>query len=736
MVSTQEEMERAYLQLVYGELEEAQKSCSALLDNAKQEGHSTLKSMNGEVGLNFDSLTDNLDTFAALEMKNREIDQLNIRAESAETELKKIRRLLERPYFGKITADFMEGEGAEDFYIGISGFANDEGNNRIYDWRSPVSELFYSNDLGPAHYQVAQQEIPADIRNRRQFIIEGNRLHRFFDTSVAMQDDILLEALASDSTRRMRDITATIQKEQNVIIRDKAHPVILVNGVAGSGKTSAIMQRIAYLLYSLRQEITADNILILSPNDRFIRYISDVLPSLGEKNPLNMTMSQLILQCLGVEMETEEAYFARISKPADEQTKVLRSSAFASFIAEADHLLAERTLDFKDISLKGKVILSKETIDKLYQNVPKHGRFQDRMQALKASLKSYWQQRIIRQARSKETQDQILAFTEAQQQKYFHELIQDDSKESLFRYGKRLLEKKYRSIGRAIQQNSWLDEAGMFDQLYEAYSGKKYQHQSQEVTLDEAVVQTLIRHLLAEKIPVPKLRFLLIDEVQDYTEAQLFLLLQMFPKTAYTLVGDENQAIFNSYIDFSGIEDIFQKNRHTVKRYNLQNSYRSSGAITKVFRSLLADQKEISIVPIRPDGMAPVFFGYQTKSDYFSWLENLCRKLQGKKLTIITKTMAEAEELNEALEKETELIGKKLAEVHPISLSKGLEFDSILVHNASEENYHTEQDRRILYTAVSRGMQRLYVSYREEISAFLEGAVVCGSEMETGAFRG
>ena len=174
-------------------------------------------------------------------------------------------------------------------------------------------------------------------------MISYDQLKHYFDTNVAIEDDVLLAALENSASKQMQAITATIQKEQNVIIRDLTHEIILVNGVAGSGKTSTIMQRIAYLLYSLRQEISVDDVLILAPNDKFIQYLAHVLPSLGEKNPRNLTWRKLLAWQLDQPLESETDYFIRITKSeVVAQTSVLRSRKFAEFVYNASDILQNR----------------------------------------------------------------------------------------------------------------------------------------------------------------------------------------------------------------------------------------------------------------------------------------------------------------------------------------------------------------------------------------------------------
>ncbi|KAF1299591.1 ATP-dependent DNA helicase IV [Enterococcus sp. JM4C] len=715
MVNTREE---EYLQQTYGELVLAQEQLVNLLTHAKEDGLSALSEMSGDISLNFDSVLDNLDTFSMIEMKNREIDQMNIKVQSADKQLQKVERLLENPYFGKVSVDFLDEEPDEDFYIGMHNFANEEGENRIYDWRSPIAELFYNNMIGPSSYTANQLAIQVEILNRRQFLIEKNRLLRFFDTSIAIQDDVLLAALEQNSSSQMQDITSTIQQEQNAIIRDSGKHSILVNGVAGSGKTSTIMQRIAYLLYSLRQEITSEDILILSPNNKFIQYISDVLPSLGENNPRNQTILQFTQQYVEGNIEDESAYFARISsEEVDGQTANLRSKELIDFLEKASQTIQLDKLPLKAITQKGKVVISEKLLDEFYQKTPKGAALIDRVQATKRLLTEYWDNRLLRQAKNKETQNQILSLSEEQQKKYFGHLIEDDSPSSVAEYGYKLLKRTYRKVTKAIKAIDWLDKEGLFLTLYNEFTKEDYHFTSPtEYTLDEAIIMLYIQHCFIGKLELPKTRFVLVDEVQDYTPAQMQLLIELFSGSQFTLVGDENQAIFNSAISFTTIIETFEEHSKEISQYNLLNSYRSSGAITKLFKKLsLQSTQQMEIVPVRPKGEDPRFYAIADKTDLKKTILELIA-MRGEKLTIVTKTLEEATELSDWFS--AEITNKKL-EVYPISLSKGLEFDHVFLYNVSKNHYQSTRDQRILYTAISRAMQTLVIGYQQDLSAFL-----------------
>lgn len=709
MVNTQKQLEEAYLKNVYQKLIDKKNELRESMDTAKIEGNQSLKEMAGELRLNFDSYLDNLDTFSMIEMKNREIDQMNIKQKNAENQLAKIERLLKSPYFGKVVVDFLDNEPKESFYIGTANFTDDADENLVYDWRSPIAELFYNNMIGPSSYTVRQNKIDTVIKERRQFLLERDRLVKFFDTSVAIQDDVLLEVLGQDETNEMKAITATIQSEQNTIIRDVKSQNILVNGVAGSGKTSAIMQRIAYLLYLYRDTMTSDDLLILSPNHRFIDYISNVLPSLGERNPLNLTIIQLVSQLSAEEIEGEEAYFKRITgENVSEQTERLRSKKFIDNLKQSDPLFLDHPNFIRGLTKNGKTVLSKKTIEKIYEKVPAHPKLIDRLQATKKALMSEWKNHLLKQAKSPAVQNQVLSLTEDRQLELFGKLISDDSEQSIVAYARKLLQKKYQKITRQIEEMAWVDEHQLFERIYEKRYGSAYAWQPTR-TVDEAVIILAIRHLLVEKVNVPAFRYLLIDEVQDYTLAQLGLLIELFPKTHFTLVGDENQAIFNSSTTFADIMRCFDDYHLPIHRYDLRNSYRSSGAITELFKTYAMDQEKIDIVSIRPQGKEPEYRSFRSSEELLKILAEILVSLKGEKAAVITQTEEEIQTLQESIKKNS--YGLENCQIIPLSLAKGLEFDHVILY-PFENDGDEQRRRRQMYTAISRGMKSIVVLER------------------------
>lgn len=706
MVNTRK-VEEQQLQEVYQSLLRKRQELQQLIAVENSEGKAAIQEMTGEVRVNYDNFADNLDTYANIEALNRQIDQYNQQLATARKQLDKVERLLPSPYFGKITAHFTPDEAAENFYIGINGFTDDQKQELIYDWRSPIAELFYNNQLGVSAYQVDTREISVVIDNRRQLITDGDYLVNWFDSGTAIQDDVLLAALAQDNSSQMTDITTTIQVEQDKIIRDRLSPVVLVNGVAGSGKTSTVMQRIAYLLYRDRDKYSADEMLILSPNRSFGKYIAQVLPSLGEENPATYTLLQLVARLGGLEgeLESEKAYFQRISV---KETSLLRST-----LRDTDFLVSLTAISgdevkpqFRDILHGEKALITKEHIQLLFNETPA-GQLADRLQAVKARLLQEWERHLIRQGRSNRIRQQLLGLTEAEQQRLLGGLIEFDSEAKLSEYGLQLLQKRYRDISRHIKDFSWLQAERLFADCYFNYTGEALPPLPKKMDLDLAVAQLYMHHVLIEPLTVPDFKVILVDEVQDYTPAQLQFIRALFPKAHFTLVGDENQAIFDSQTDFSRIATIFGEKQ--VTGYSLVKSYRSSGNITRLFGALLKDPTKLEIQAVRPEGAPITWLSVAEKAEMVQTVTDYVVTTGLTALTVLTKTLAQAEELRQ-------LLPKDQISVYPIALAKGLEFSNVLIYDASKKNYHSGRDRQLLYTGISRGTETVALLWQKNKS--------------------
>lgn len=285
--------EAHHLQVIYQRLTRDIDRLTTQLADLAQSARSLKQQLSSDGHLDLGTFSDQLESFASIEANNRQIDTLNARHDTAVTRLNHAKLLLPQAYFAKLNLDFGDDD-REELYLGKVGYTDENTQDLVYDWRSPVADAYYANRTGATTYRANGHDIPVTIQQRQQFVIDHDHLLQVVDTDAAIGDPLLLEVLASNRSGGLQEITATIQQEQNAIIRESRHPIVIVDGVAGSGKTSVLLQRVAYQLYRHRDSWSPADILILTPNTAFSRYIRGVLPALGEAEPLSTTYLKLI----------------------------------------------------------------------------------------------------------------------------------------------------------------------------------------------------------------------------------------------------------------------------------------------------------------------------------------------------------------------------------------------------------------------------------------------------------
>ena len=281
--------EQAHLTVTHGKLRAMKAALEEKIDAISEKAAREKQDIRSNLSLNFDSDTDSMETYIEFEAMSHSIDQYNIEQDAAQEKLGRVKRLLKAPYFARVKLQFDPEEEPEDYYIGSAGISENAYEHLVIDWRSPIAETYYNQQNGKTFYVVNGNRIDVDLQLRRQYNLEEDRLYSFFDTQIAIEDPMLLQSLASRRTDKMKAITATIQKEQNAVIRSEDVPVLLVNGIAGSGKTSVLLQRIAYLFYRQRENLRPEQVYLLTINPVFRQYIDQVLPDLGEENPRTIT---------------------------------------------------------------------------------------------------------------------------------------------------------------------------------------------------------------------------------------------------------------------------------------------------------------------------------------------------------------------------------------------------------------------------------------------------------------
>jgi DNA helicase-2/ATP-dependent DNA helicase PcrA len=623
---------------------------------------------------------------------NRMVVYQNIAiGEKAVVERGKLQKLMQSPYFGRI--DFSVDEILIDdekinedvFYIGIYGFWDTESSdNIIFDWRAPVSSMFYDFEIGPAYYNAPTGRMEGVLNLKRQYRIRQGQMDYMLESSLNIGDDILQKELSLNSDEKMKNIVTTIQREQNKIIRNEAAKILIIQGVAGSGKTSIALHRVAFLLYRYKQTLTSNNIMIISPNKVFSNYISNVLPELGEENILESSFDDIAASIIDKKFlyqtfaEQVEGLLETENPEAVERIKFKSTNLFVeqlqSYLEYADaHYFEPIDLKLGIFSVSRAELLLKYN---LLKKLP-----------IKKRLRKIADDMIEKYRRD---------YGEKADSKIANQLRSTILK--MFRFQKAI----------ALYQNF-------------------YQHSNQDHLLqfhgrnilefcDVYPFLYVKMHFEGVEQDYKPIQHLLVDEMQDYAPIQYAVLARLF-SCKMTILGDGNQRV-NPYSS-STVEKIspYFKDCDCAE---LCKSYRSTIEITHFAQRI---QENTNLIPIERHGAAPVVSVCNSESDQFNKILELIqrfRKSGYQSLGIICKSQKQANELYENIKKVcadvlilnfTSSEFKEGIIISSAHMSKGLEYDQVIVPNVSDDCYKTEMDRSLLYIACTRAMHKLDLTY-------------------------
>lgn len=694
------ESEQAKLDETYKVLLDLKEQLEHQLNTTHASAVKELQEMSQEVRLNFNSADETMETLAAIEGLNSIIDIYNQYHDFSVEKLSRVMVALRSPYFAKVSLIMRKGAQPTDVYIGAAGITDEHKNPVIVDWRSPVAETYYNQDMGETSYVVNGKTKAVELVLRRQFDIAFDKLRNYFDTTVAIEDSLLLAALKREHGEKLTDITASIQKEQNTVVRHEDVPVMLVDGIAGSGKTSVMLQRIAYLLYQLREKLSPEQIYLFTPNEVFESYINMVLPSLGEKNPTTHTWRSFLAD-LGLGDHDAD------TRGSEENLERLESALPTLEFEEAD---------FKAVTIDGTTFLKPAQIAKVIAKHRHHGLGSRMMALAKDELHERVRAKITRLSKTDDLQEEMLGLDLDEQMEIFGQTIMPQDEEETNAFALTYARHKFDRVHDEVDKLTWLriDRIGMRILGADHISAADW----------------LYLRLLISGAGDRETQFVMIDEVQDYTEVQLKVLAKYFSRAHFLLLGDKNQAIYEDSASFDTIREIFSAACGSVETLRLPISYRSSPAITDVFVKLAEQEPGIEFSSIQRDAEAPIIKELPHDSNaYLTALKEAIADEQthGGLIALVCADSARANWLAKQLDEVTFIQdGEKLPASGVISLSlalaKGLEFDSVIIPDASSEVYGdgSELSRKRLYTAISRAIHRLRIYSQGEICALLK----------------
>ena len=628
-----------------------------------------------------------LETLAELEAMNRIIESYNLSADINTEKLRRTQLLLKKPYFAKVRLKFPHADEPKDIYIGAAGMTDEMRRHFIVDWRSPVAEVYYNQSNGQTSYEANGRTIEVDLQLRRQFDLDRDVLNSYFDTTVAIEDPLLLASLSKRRTARLEAITTTIQKEQNRVIRHADVPVLLVHGIAGSGKTSVLLQRIAYLFYTERETLTPSDVFLLTPNPVFGRYIDNVLPDMGESNPQILTWDDLMRR-LGLDGRG-------IARDASVETLDAIDERVAAL--ELGHE------DFCDICVGDERVISAASARSSLEKFTSAQMGPHRCTLAIEDMKEKLEQRILRLSKDEDVQDEMLELTNEEQIKLFGQQVAPLDDEELVSFTRQWLRLRYEPVEKAIENGEWL----RLDRIGMRVLGKQTLDAVEWLYLKLALVGGGERHA----------RYVMVDEVQDYTSSQLKVLARFFPNAHFLLLGDENQAVRQGTATFAEIRELFEQMRGSVEECALMISYRSSPEITDLFTRLLPEGERLEASSVQRPGTPPEIIECDSPDDYERAIRAAVeRAADDETLTaIIANSRSRAKQLAKLLEgvafqtvPDDGTLPASGVVLLDVKLAKGLEFDHVIVPDVQEGAFPNEPLRRHrLYTAISRATQRV-----------------------------
>lgn len=693
--------EQTHLSETYATLSRMERAIEDQMAKTRLAAEEDKKNMADELASNFASEGEAQETYIEYANMNSVIDGYNALQASNADKLSRIHTLKVQPYFAKVVLQFKPGTAPKELYIGNVGISDESYRRLVVDWRSPVAEVYYNQSNGPTSYRANGRTINVDLTLRRQFDIYEDELRAYFDTTVAIQDELLLASLSRQRTDKMQAITTTIQKEQNTVIRHEDTPALLVNGVAGSGKTSVLLQRIAYLFYQHRESLDPREVFLITPNPVFRSYIDNVLPDMGEHNPNLITWDELA---------------ARLTPPGRSFDGLEAREELLARIDEAITDLRFDEKDFRDVKSHGMKLITAQQIArtaKKFKNIPDGPRL---VALMREELEERLASRLGQLAGSEEAQDEVAELSHDEQIAYFGEPTIMEDEERARDFTLRYLQQRHAGAFDAVRDDLWL----RVDRIGKRLLGVE----------DLSFLEWLYLKIACTGMGNDEAKYVMIDEVQDYTPAQLAVLTRYFSRAHFLLLGDENQAIKPNTASFAQVKDVFLRHRGTVDECRLMTSYRSTPAITALFARLASVEDGMSISSVQRDDVEPEITAFADENAYREALKAAVSEGTSEEglTAVIANDETHLAQLADALSgaESVRVIteGEKLPRSGIVAITlpfaKGLEFDRVVIANANAEAFPDEPlARRRLYTAISRATERITILANGELTPLL-----------------
>ena len=636
--------------------------------------------------------------------------------EEEEHKILLLEKMIKSPYFARIDFKFDDEDEFEKIYIGRSSLRkNSYQEMYVYDWRSPIASVFYRFMTGEAFYDAPCGRVTGELNLKRQYEIKNGILEYFFDSDVQIVDEFLRQLLSQNTTAKMKAIVETIQHEQDVVIRDMENDLLMVQGVAGSGKTSIALHRAAYLMYQgLQTKLSANNIMIISPNSIFEQYISNVLPELGEDNVISSVFEDILSELLnGRKIQSRNDFLENLivnSKYKEISRNSIEFKTSSFFREILDQFLIDiprQWIEFEDVYYEGKCVVSGQILkDKIL------GRPETPLGIKLEQLEDYILEQIFGTGKGRgHKEEKNLIKQEIQKfikidivelykilfsnEAYFYSLLQNSNPsqniKNIWKYTKENLE----------ADSLYYDDAIAIAYLYlKIYGTNKYKNIKQVV----------------------------IDEAQDYYPIQYEIFNLLFSNAKFTILGDMKQTLAKKE-DISFYEQI-QKilNKKKSSLIMLDKSFRCTNEILNF--SLKFIEQSSQIKSFNRNGDSPKVYIADNSEIFIDEIVkeiNLCQEKGFQSICLICKTEKNSTYLFNKIKHKLDIQLIKNGSVSdlqgvfilPVYMSKGLEFDTVLICDADSQNYHDEDDKNLLYVACTRALHKLSLFCENEVSPLI-----------------
>lgn len=637
--------------------------------------------------------------------------------EEEENKIFLLENMVKSPYFARIDFQFEGEEEYEQIYIGHSSLKKDAYQEMyVYDWRSPIASVFYRFMTGEAFYEAPGGRINGRLGLKRQYEIKNGVLEYFFDADVQVIDEFLRQLLSQNTSAKMKSIVETIQKEQDIVIRDMENDLLMVQGVAGSGKTSIALHRAAYLMYQgLQSRLSANNIMILSPNTVFEQYISGVLPELGESNVVSAVFEDILEKILHHrKIQTRNELLERLLTDSRHK-KVIKSSLewktsahFQTVLERFLYDIPRKWIVFEDVYYDGKLIIKSE---KLREKIL--GRNETPLAMKLRQLEDYVielifgtgrkqrngaEKNAVRQKLQEFTKLDVIALYKKmfENKEYFYSLVQDDIGE-IRTYTRRNLE-------------------------------------SSRIFYDDAIAIAYLCLKIYGVRDYKDIKQVVIDEAQDYYPLQYEILSLLFSGAKFTVLGDMHQTLAKQedLSFYEQVQSILEKKSASGKKASLitlDKSFRCTNDILNF--SLQFNTHNPEIKSFNRNGDVPGIIVADNRDKLIEAIAgevNICREKGFRSIGLLCKTERNADSLFQVLKSEIDIQFIRSESVTdlqgvfimPLYMAKGLEFDAVILCDANRDNYVDEDDRNLLYIACTRALHRLTLFCEGEKSLLIE----------------